>query len=252
MPLATLEEIRLLSNLETGTEKLLQIVLFGQPELDQHLALPHMRQLKERITHSFDARAAAAARGERLRELPPARGRLPRSGPLRRRGAAHHRRSLRGPHAAHQHLRRQDAARRLRRGHAHGDRPTTRAPPSPTRRSWSTRRESPRRLAAVAAAAASPRAWCSASCSRSSCRVPASGARAGRRGALRGGAAPSPAVAPAAIAGARACRRSCPWRPPASLRRPGRPRATTPSAETRAAPATADPRRRSRSPPGAS
>ncbi len=54
MPLATLEEIRLLSNLETGKEKLLQIVLFGQPELDQHLALPHMRQLKERITHSFD------------------------------------------------------------------------------------------------------------------------------------------------------------------------------------------------------
>jgi MSHA biogenesis protein MshM len=53
MPLATLEEIRLLSNLETGTEKLLQIVLFGQPELDEHLALPHMRQLKERITHSF-------------------------------------------------------------------------------------------------------------------------------------------------------------------------------------------------------
>jgi type II secretory pathway predicted ATPase ExeA len=53
MPLATLEEIRLLSNLETEKEKLLQIVLFGQPELDQHLGLPHMRQLKERITHSF-------------------------------------------------------------------------------------------------------------------------------------------------------------------------------------------------------
>jgi type II secretory pathway predicted ATPase ExeA/septal ring-binding cell division protein DamX len=53
MPLPTLEEIRLLSNLETGTEKLLQIVLFGQPELDAHLALPHMRQLKERITHNF-------------------------------------------------------------------------------------------------------------------------------------------------------------------------------------------------------
>jgi type II secretory pathway predicted ATPase ExeA len=54
MPLPTLEEIRLLSNLETGTEKLLQIVLFGQPELDAHLALPHMRQLKERITHNFN------------------------------------------------------------------------------------------------------------------------------------------------------------------------------------------------------
>ncbi len=53
MPLATLEEIRLLSNLETGKEKLLQIVLFGQPELDEHLNLPHMRQLKERITHAF-------------------------------------------------------------------------------------------------------------------------------------------------------------------------------------------------------
>src|SRR5258706_3510333 len=53
MPLGTLEEIRLLSNLETGTQKLLQIVLFGQPELEQHLALPNMRQLKERITHSF-------------------------------------------------------------------------------------------------------------------------------------------------------------------------------------------------------
>ena len=53
MPLATLEEIRLLSNLETAKDKLLQIVLFGQPELDVHLALPGMRQLKERITHGF-------------------------------------------------------------------------------------------------------------------------------------------------------------------------------------------------------
>jgi MSHA biogenesis protein MshM len=53
MPLQTLEEIRLLSNLETSHHKLMQIVLFGQPELDAHLSLPHMRQLKERITHSF-------------------------------------------------------------------------------------------------------------------------------------------------------------------------------------------------------
>lgn len=54
MPLETLEEIRLLSNLETSHHKLMQIVLFGQPELDQHLMLPNMRQLKERITHSFN------------------------------------------------------------------------------------------------------------------------------------------------------------------------------------------------------
>lgn len=54
MPLDTLEEIRLLSNLETAHHKLLQIVLFGQPELDDNLNLPHMRQLKERITHGFN------------------------------------------------------------------------------------------------------------------------------------------------------------------------------------------------------
>jgi MSHA biogenesis protein MshM len=53
MPLETLEEIRLFSNLETAHHKLLQIVLFGQPELDESLNLPRMRQLKERITHSF-------------------------------------------------------------------------------------------------------------------------------------------------------------------------------------------------------
>lgn len=54
MPMETLEEIRLLSNLETSQHKLMQIVLFGQPELDQNLSLPHMRQLKERITHAFN------------------------------------------------------------------------------------------------------------------------------------------------------------------------------------------------------
>lgn len=53
MPIATLEEIRLLSNLETKTDKLLQIVLFGQPELDDNLRENQIRQLKERITHSF-------------------------------------------------------------------------------------------------------------------------------------------------------------------------------------------------------
>lgn len=53
MPLPTLEEIRLLSNLETRHQKLLQIVLFGQPELDSKLTSPQIRQLRERITHSF-------------------------------------------------------------------------------------------------------------------------------------------------------------------------------------------------------
>jgi len=53
MPLATLEEIRLLSNLETHHDKLLQIVLFGQPELDDNLRQPNIRPLRERVTHSF-------------------------------------------------------------------------------------------------------------------------------------------------------------------------------------------------------
>jgi len=54
MPIETLEEIRLLSNLETDENKLLQMVLFGQPELDEKLSSPHIRQLKERITYSFN------------------------------------------------------------------------------------------------------------------------------------------------------------------------------------------------------
>ncbi len=54
MPLDTLEEIRLLSNLETDQNKLLQIILFGQPELDQNLSQQSIRQLRERITHNFD------------------------------------------------------------------------------------------------------------------------------------------------------------------------------------------------------
>jgi MSHA biogenesis protein MshM len=53
MPVDTLEEIRLLSNLETQEDKLLQIVLFGQPELDENLSGQSIRQLKERITYSF-------------------------------------------------------------------------------------------------------------------------------------------------------------------------------------------------------
>ncbi len=53
MPNEALEEVRLLSNLESNRHKLLQMVLFGQPELDERLNTVNMRQLKERITHSF-------------------------------------------------------------------------------------------------------------------------------------------------------------------------------------------------------
>ncbi|WP_173273430.1 ExeA family protein [Thiosulfatimonas sediminis] len=53
MTMDGLEEIRLLSNLETDRDKLLQIVLFGQPELDKALEHPNIRQLKSRITYSI-------------------------------------------------------------------------------------------------------------------------------------------------------------------------------------------------------
>jgi type II secretory pathway predicted ATPase ExeA len=49
LTLPVLEEVRMLTNLETSTEKLLQIVLSGQPELDEKLKLPELRQLRQRI-----------------------------------------------------------------------------------------------------------------------------------------------------------------------------------------------------------
>jgi general secretion pathway protein A len=51
-----LEEIRLLSNLETPTEKLIQIVLVGQPELGEKLSLPELRQLRQRISVRYHIR----------------------------------------------------------------------------------------------------------------------------------------------------------------------------------------------------
>jgi type II secretory pathway predicted ATPase ExeA len=59
MPEDTLEQVRLLSNLESNRHKLLQIVLFGQPELDETLAKSSLRQLRDRITHAFRMRPLA-------------------------------------------------------------------------------------------------------------------------------------------------------------------------------------------------
>jgi type II secretory pathway predicted ATPase ExeA len=59
MPDETLEQVRLLSNLESNRHKLLQIVLFGQPELDATLAKTSLRQLRDRITHGFRMRPLA-------------------------------------------------------------------------------------------------------------------------------------------------------------------------------------------------
>lgn len=53
MPEESIEALRLLTNLETESEKLLQIVLFGQPELNDMLNRDSLRQLKQRITFSY-------------------------------------------------------------------------------------------------------------------------------------------------------------------------------------------------------
>ncbi|MBI2319410.1 MAG: AAA family ATPase [Betaproteobacteria bacterium] len=50
MPIETLEALRLLTNLETEKRKLAQVILFGQPELDEKLAANSIRQLRQRIT----------------------------------------------------------------------------------------------------------------------------------------------------------------------------------------------------------
>ena len=65
MPIETLEALRLLTNLETEKRKLLQVVIFGQPELDAKLAHESIRQLKQRIT--FDCRLEPLAGSELAR-----------------------------------------------------------------------------------------------------------------------------------------------------------------------------------------
>ncbi len=54
MPLESMEVLRLLTNLETEKRKLLQVVLFGQPELNDHLRHHSVRQLRQRISFQYD------------------------------------------------------------------------------------------------------------------------------------------------------------------------------------------------------
>lgn len=54
---STMEEIRMLSNLETDTEKLFQIILVGQPELKEKIDSPHLKQLRQRIAVRFHVTA---------------------------------------------------------------------------------------------------------------------------------------------------------------------------------------------------
>ena len=81
LPDESLEALRLFTNLETESRKLLQVVLFAQPELDERLAQNKFRQLRQRITFSYCLRAlshdeSAAYIQHRLSVAGSANGRL--------------------------------------------------------------------------------------------------------------------------------------------------------------------------------
>lgn len=78
LPPAALEGLRLLSNIETEASKLLQIALFGQPELDDRLARAELRQLRQRIAFSYRLRTL-----DRLRLEGYVRSRLRAAGSAR-------------------------------------------------------------------------------------------------------------------------------------------------------------------------
>jgi len=65
LPEESLEALRLFTNLETETRKLLQVVLFAQPELDDRLSQTNFRQLRQRITFAYKLRAMTSSEVER-------------------------------------------------------------------------------------------------------------------------------------------------------------------------------------------
>ena len=82
--ISTLEQVRLLTNLETNTQKLLQIILVGQPELNELLAKPALRQLSQRITARYHLRPLSVDETEAyikhrlaVADMPPGRQPFP-------------------------------------------------------------------------------------------------------------------------------------------------------------------------------
>ena len=103
MPIETLEQLRVLSNLEAATDKLLQIVLVGQPEFADRLDLRELRQLKQRISRPLHARAVHGEGKPGLHRAPPAQGRRVQRVRLHAGGAAQDRQARPGhpPDAQH-------------------------------------------------------------------------------------------------------------------------------------------------------
>ena len=87
LPLPVLEQIRILSNLETDKEKLLQIILVGQLDLGTLLRSPELRQLDQRVSIRYRAGTARPRDGRRIRGASPDDRRRLGCGHLRAQGA---------------------------------------------------------------------------------------------------------------------------------------------------------------------
>jgi general secretion pathway protein A len=70
----TLEELRMLSNINADKDQLLQMVLVGQPQLKHLLSRPELEQFAQRVSADFSHRAAGCGRDRGLYPPPPARG----------------------------------------------------------------------------------------------------------------------------------------------------------------------------------
>ena len=126
-----LEQLRLLTNLETNERKLLQIILIGQPELRDMLSRPELEQLAQRVIARYHLDALTARETRQYIQHRLGVAGLTRRAALRQRVDAAHPCRGRRRAAAHQPAVRPRAARRLCRRQAagHGARSSTRPPP---------------------------------------------------------------------------------------------------------------------------
>ena len=123
LPPDLLEEIRLLANIETDDDKLVSVIIAGQPELISHLNDESLRQLKQRIALRCELRPLSLAGDGRLHRGTHPGGRRRRRAGVHARGGRAHSRAVARHSADDQRHRRQRSARRLRHRTAAGQQP---------------------------------------------------------------------------------------------------------------------------------
>ena len=275
-----LEQVRLLTNLETETQKLLQIILIGQPELREVLARNDLRQLAQRITGRYHLDPLSRDESSRLREAPPAHRRRHHRDLHRRRAGRDVSRQRRRAAAAERDRRSRTAGRLLRgpsRHHAlvgaQGRRRGVRAPADAglaalgagSRHHRGRGRRGAGRMAAGAAAGTRAGGRARDGCARSGSSLPAAPGGRARRSHAAGSRGTShrccavPPPSPTSTGPTRGCSRCGPRATSPAPRTPVRRRcgrdwnaSTRPAAWTRCAASTARPCSRSRTIPAPS